>query len=45
MDRAPTVRAVKRHDGLRSRYWAAETRRMHLRAQIAERLAPGDDMP
>ena len=45
MDRAPTVRAVKRHDALRARYWAAETRRMQLRGLIAERSAPGDDMP
>ena len=45
MDRTPTVRAIKRHDGLRVRYCAAETRRMHLRVQIAERSAPGDDMP
>ena len=45
MDRTPTVRAVKRHDVLRARYWAAETRRMHLRSLIAERSTPGDDMP
>ena len=45
MDRAPTVRAIKRHERLRARYWAEETRRIHLRAQIAERSAPGDDMP
>jgi len=45
MSRAPTVRAIKRHDVLRARYWAAETRRMELRGLIAERSAPGDDLP
>ena len=45
MSRAPTVRAIKRHDVLRARYWAAETRRMQLRGLIAERSAPGDDLP
>jgi hypothetical protein len=45
MSRASTVRAIKRHDVLRARYWAAETRRMELRGLIAERSAPGDDLP
>jgi hypothetical protein len=45
MCRVPTGRAFKRYEALRARYWAADTRRVELRGLIAERLAPGDDMP
>ena len=43
--RTPTVRIFKQYEALRARYWAAETRRVELRGLIAERLAPGADMP
>jgi hypothetical protein len=45
LSRAPAGRAFERYEILRDRYWAAETRRVQLRGLVAERGAPGDDLP
>lgn len=45
LSRAPAQRAFARYEILRDRYWAAETRRVQLRGLVAERCAPGDDLP
>lgn len=45
MGRAPVAQAFRKYEALRDQYWAAETRRVQLRGRIAERSAPGDDLP
>jgi hypothetical protein len=45
MGRAPVAQAFRKYEALRDQYAAAETRRVQLRGRIAERSAPGDDLP